>query len=89
MVEISSYGSGEGLGEGNRPAYPTTLFCRVASGSDLRGTCGEGCLEQQHARRRPALREKALGVAPNALRYTYVSSWQQVASGDAYSEGPS
>jgi hypothetical protein len=26
MVEISSYGSGEGLGEGNRPAYSTSTY---------------------------------------------------------------
>ena len=30
MVAISLYGSGEGLGQGNRPAYSTTHFSSSA-----------------------------------------------------------
>jgi hypothetical protein len=44
MVAISLYGSGEGLGQGNRPAYSTTRFCHsprgAASGSWQLGLLG-------------------------------------------------
>jgi hypothetical protein len=35
MVEISSSGSGEGPGEGNRPAYSTTAFYPAAATARL------------------------------------------------------
>jgi hypothetical protein len=51
MVEISSSGSGEGPGEGNRPAYSTTRFFRAAA------TAVDGVRE----RIRGALGARALG----------------------------
>ena len=41
MVEISSSGSGEGPGSGNRPAYSTTLFSQAASEIILMVQSGE------------------------------------------------
>lgn len=48
MREIRSYGSGEGPGEGNRPAYSTSHF--FAPPLLARGAGGASCPQRQPAK---------------------------------------
>ena len=63
MVDISSSGSGEGPGQGNRPAYSTTVFyLHPLRSSTLKTPFGvpasltsSSCLPQRYAARRGAV----------------------------------